>query len=120
MKAAKPATPSIPTPAIFITPVGCAIAAAPVLVPELAVPVLDESESLVLVETGFTVVCEPVFVVLGSAFLVLEGLSTVEDALLDVSEALVLAAVVVIPAKRFAPSSDSAALFAAFLLIILA
>ena len=50
----------MPTPAIFMTPVGCAIAAAPVLELELAVPVDLESVFVLLalalmeVDSGFT------------------------------------------------------------------
>lgn len=50
-KAATPATPNIPRPAIFITPVGCAIAAAPVLPLELAVPVPVALESFFVVDS---------------------------------------------------------------------
>lgn len=48
-KAATPATPNIPRPAIFMAPVGCAIAAAPVLPLELAVLVPVDWESFSVV-----------------------------------------------------------------------
>ena len=50
-KAATPATPNIPRPAIFMAPVGCGIAAAPVLPLELAVPVPVDWDSFLVVDS---------------------------------------------------------------------